>query len=247
MNRADPTGQGFSFGFCGLFGLLPCDVFGFGSGAWEPLNEGPGLCDIQVAFARGKKGSNCGGAAWATEIRAAYEDHPAPAPPAICTAATGLAPDSVLAVQTVMGENSDFLIGRTSYRPSDTSGSPTGPQITESTVLAENLYMFSVLVNRSGTQGFPGTIGTVATQPGQFAGYFGGALKYSSAVRSTPSSALCDNLTNVVRAMTSVLNTGSLLARSYLFWKAIDQGRGVLHVFKPGDLYVAGTAFGTVN
>ena len=33
----------------------------------------------------------------------------------------------------------------------------------------------------------------------------------------------------------------------YLYWKAINQGGGVMHKFHKGDIYVANTAFGTIN
>lgn len=172
---------------------------------------------------------------------------PKPPPPPSCSVWKGLAPDSVSAVQTVMGENSDYLIGHKSYLPDDTSGSPTGSVITSGTVAVEDVLMFSVFVNRTGTQGFPGTIGAVATQAGQFAGYAGGIIKYNAATASAPGSALCNDLTDVIQGMGYVFANGSQLPSPYLYWKAIDQGKGNFHVFKTGDIYIANTAFGISN
>ncbi len=76
VNRTDATGQAFSFtlGFCGSYGSLPCDVFGFGRSS-EPGNGiiGYGPCDVQVAFVAGQKKSNCGGSAWVDAVLAVFE------------------------------------------------------------------------------------------------------------------------------------------------------------------------------
>ncbi len=111
--------------------------------------------------------------------------------------------------------------------------------------------MFSVLVNRTQTAGFASTIDAFAVQSGQFFGYnsgpSGGRTKYNAALQSAGGTPLCDDLTDVVTAMNYVLGNGSQLGSRYLYWKAINQGKGRLHKHHPGDIYVANTAFGTVN
>ena len=103
--------------------------------------------------------------------------------------------------------------------------------------------------NRTHTKGFPGTIGAVASRPGQFLGYSqaGGIAKFNAAVTSSEGSVLCNDLTDVVNAMENVLTNGSQLGASYLYWKAIDQGKIGFHKYRPGDIYVANTAFGTIH
>jgi hypothetical protein len=115
----------------------------------------------------------------------------------------------------------------------------------------EDKDMFSVFVNRTQTRGYPSTIGAVATQPGKFTGYnnssTGGPAKYYAALNSPVGSSLCDDLTYAVDAMDFVLTNGSQLGPTYLFWKAIWQGGSTMHTYRPGDIYVANTAFGTSN
>jgi hypothetical protein len=167
----------------------------------------------------------------------------------LCTAANGLTPDQTLAVQTVMGENSWYLLGHASYLPGDTRGDPTGPIITASSVFTEDIDMFSVLTNRAAAQN--STIGAVATQPGQFRGYNnspdGGIAKYNAAINSQQGSSPCNDLMEVVNAMNAISQSGSLLPSNYLYWKAIDQGPYGFHYNQPGDIYVANTAFATIN
>jgi RHS repeat-associated protein len=166
----------------------------------------------------------------------------------LCSAANGLSPDQQIAVQTVMGENSWWRLGQLSYLPSDTYGHPTGPTITSPIVFLEDLDMFSVLTNRATAQGT--TIGAVASQPGQFAGYSngknGGITQYNAAINSPQGSSPCNDLTEVVYALDEILRAGSLLPSNYQYWKAILQPGG-LHKYHPGDIYVGNTAFGTVN
>jgi hypothetical protein len=118
-------------------------------------------------------------------------------------------------------------------------------------VYTEDKDMFSVFVNRTQMKGFPSTIGGVATQQGQFLGYnnspTGGIAKYNAALYSPVGSSLCNDLTDDVDALEFVLANGSQLGSSYLFWKAINQGSIGFHKYRPGDVYVANTAFSTVN
>jgi hypothetical protein len=69
----------------------------------------------------------------------------------------------------------------------------------------------------------------VASQANQFGGYsqgpVGGITKYNAAVNSLDRSAPCNDLTDVVNAMNYVLQNGSQLASSYIYWKAINQGK----------------------
>lgn len=171
--------------------------------------------------------------------------------PVPCDVANGITSNQQVAVETIMGENSWYLLGQKSYLPGNTFGNPTGPAITQGSVLTEDVDMFSVLVNRTQAVGYPSSIGAVASQPGQFGGYSagpnGGITKYNAAVSSTLGSSLCNDLMNVVAAMDLVLATGSKLPSNYLFWKAINQGSTGFHKYKPGDIYVANTAFGTSN
>jgi len=148
-----------------------------------------------------------------------------------------------MAVETLMGENSYYLLGRSPY-----AGAPT---VTAGIVSREDVDMFSVLINRTRTRGYPSTIGAVASQANQFGGYsqgpVGGITKYNIALNSLDGSAPCDDLTDIVNAMNYVLQNGSQLASSCIYWKAINQGNGVMHVFQPGDINVGNTAFGTGN
>jgi hypothetical protein len=48
-------------------------------------------------------------------------------------------------------------------------------------------------------------------------------------------------------ALNYVSQNGSVLPSAYLFWKSINQGGGVFHNYKRGDIYVANTAFGIQN
>jgi hypothetical protein len=146
-----------------------------------------------------------------------------------------------------MGENSDYLVGHKAYTPWDTIGNATGLTITSNWVYSEDINMFSVLVNRAATTGYPKTIGAVATEPGAFTGSAAGKAKYLGALGSSSVSSLCNDLTDVVEAMNYVLRDGSQLSAAYLYWKAIDQGNGIMHIYHPGDIYVANTVFGTVN
>jgi hypothetical protein len=164
-----------------------------------------------------------------------------------CDVAAGLSSDALKAVEAVLGENSWYLLGYSSYLPGNVQGSPTGPIISSATVYTEDKDMFSVFENRAQTTGYPSTIGAVATQAGQFLGYSGGIAKYNSAINSPVGSSLCNDLTDVVDALFFVLANGSQLPSGYLFWKAIDQGASGFHKFRPGDIYVANTAFGPVN
>jgi hypothetical protein len=108
--------------------------------------------------------------------------------------------------------------------------------------------MFSVLLNRARYGGaYPDAIGAVAGQNGQFRGLFSGKRKYFAAISSQKGSDLCNDLTDVVGAMNTVLTSGSQLPSNYLFWKAVDQGILGFHRFRQGDRYVANTAFGIVN
>jgi hypothetical protein len=77
-----------------------------------------------------------------------------------CDPAVGLNTGEVAAVQTVLGENSWYLIGHQSY--------------------------VSVFANRTQTKGFPSTIGAVATQPGQFLGYNNSPTGGNSQVQCRP-------------------------------------------------------------
>jgi RHS repeat-associated protein len=103
-----------------------------------------------------------------------------------CDPAVGLNTGEVAAVQTVLGENSWYLIGHQSYAPGDVSGSPSGPTITSAAVYTEDKDMFSVFANRTQTKGFPSTIGAVATQPGQFLGYNNSPTGGNSQVQCRP-------------------------------------------------------------
>jgi hypothetical protein len=105
-----------------------------------------------------------------------------------------------------------------------------------------------VLVNRTNTKGYPSTIGAVATQRGALHGYpEPGITNYNQAINSVEGSSPCNNLTQVVGAMNTISQTGSLLPSNYLYWKAIDQGPFGFHKYQPGDVYVGNTAFGIIN
>ena len=174
-------------------------------------------------------------------------DSSAPPP---CDAAVGLTADQTKAVETVMGENSYWLLGHQSYLPGNTFGAPSGPTITTSMVYTEDVDMFSVFVNRTQSSQFPGTtIGAVASQKGQFLAYSNGTglAKFNGAVSSTSGSSPCDDLTDVIKAMNFVLAKGSQLASNYLYWKGIVQPGRHLHPARAGDIYVAGTVFETSN
>lgn len=241
VNFNDPTGRNAA-----IPGLCPAE-FEF-CGEWRWLDGG---------------GGGGGGAGWDPCWGSYFDPMPNPAcyvpvalpfllgndddGPSLCDAADGLTADQTAAVETVMGENSWYLIGHKSYRPGDTAGNPSGPTITRSTVYTEDVDMFSVLVNRTQTAGFPSTIGAVATQPGQFTGYSAGRTKFNAALASTETSTLCNDLRDFVGAMNNVLTNGSQLAKKYIYWKASDQGGGRLHGYRRGDIYVANTAFGIVN
>jgi hypothetical protein len=71
--------------------------------------------------------------------------------------------------------------------------------------------------------------------------------KYNAALTSSIGSSLCNDLMDDVDALAFVLSNGSQLPASYLHWKAINQGKIGFHKYRPGDIYVANTAFGTVN
>ena len=117
-------------------------------------------------------------------------------------------------------------------------------------VSTEDVDMFSVLVNRTNTKGYPGTIGAAATQKGQSWGTAtarGRDYQVQCGRRVARGSPPCKDLTDVVAAMDYVLTNGSQLSSLYLYWKAINQGGGVIHRFHSGDIYVANTAFGTVD
>jgi hypothetical protein len=217
-------------------------------------------CDdnIQICSNEGGGGGGGGGAAcevWGEAFGPSFlgcfgppEDPPSTFGSAtLCGAANGLTPDQQLAVETVMGENSWYLLGHLSYLPGDSRGNPTGPTITASSVFTEDLDMFSVLANRANTKGYPSTIGAVATQRAQFHGYSNGITLYNDALNSVQGSSPCNDLTGVVDAMNAIFQTGPLLPSNYLYWKAINQGKIGFHQDQPGDLYVANTAFGTIN
>jgi hypothetical protein len=70
---------------------------------------------------------------------------------------------------------------------------------------------------------------------------------YDAAVNSHEGSPGCDDLSEVVAALDYVLENGSQLPKSYLFWKAIKQPGHKLHTHHQGDIYVGNTAFGTSN
>ncbi len=168
-----------------------------------------------------------------------------------CAVGNGLTPDWTLAVETVLGENSYWLLGKASDLPGNILGSSTGPVITASLVKTEDVDMFSVLTNRSNAPHYPGTIGAVATQGAplhpQFGGYSVGIGKFTQANDSAPTSSSCRDLTDVVDALEYVAANGSQLPSNYLFWKAISQPKGQMHIYRPGDIYEAGTAFSTTN
>jgi hypothetical protein len=236
INRLDPTGQIWEI-TCGGFGddgegsaSDDCGFIGF--------NQGCSSVYIMAAIDGMQMPSPC-------------DFLPLPVLPPIsspgCGVAGGLSSDQLKAVDAVLGENSWYLIGQKAYEPGDAQGSPSGPNITASTVYTEDKDMFSVFENRTQTKGFPSTIGAVASQSGQFLGYSAGMAKYNAALTSPIGSSLCNDLTDDVDALAFVLSNGSQLPGSYLYWKAINQGKIGFHKHRPGDIYVANTAFGTVN
>jgi hypothetical protein len=159
-----------------------------------------------------------------------------------CNAANGITADQTVAVETVMGENSNYWLGKTPY--------PNAPTVTAASVYQEDVDMFSVLTNRAQATG--STIGgVILANPQRFSGYStsknGGITQYNAALTSAQGSSPCDDLTAIVSAMNYVSQNGSQLASSYLYWKSINQGNGIYHVPQPGDIDVANTAFGTVN
>ena len=116
-----------------------------------------------------------------------------------CNAASGLTANQTVAVETIMGENSNYLIGRSPY--------PGAPIITGATVYQEDIDMFSVLANRA--QASSSTIGgVIPSYPGQFLGLPGGTSLFNRATVSAQGSALCNDLTAVVGAMNYVLRMG---------------------------------------
>ncbi len=236
MNNIDPNGTDSCLvdAFLGIGCQDPCAA-AFVSGV-DPYNSPCG----------GGSGPGYWGTAAIGAAAAAVAEDALTYVSTLCDAANGLTPDEIIAVETVMGENSWYLLGRASYVPADTRGSPTGPTITPSSVFDEDLDMFSVLTNRAASNA--STIGAVASQPGQFRGYRdGGIAKYNAAINSAKNSSPCNDLTEVVDAMRTIAQTGSLLPSTYIYWKAIDQGHAGFHHYQPGDIYVGNTAFGNVN
>lgn len=162
----------------------------------------------------------------------------------------GLTADQTAAVETVMCENSYWLLGHQSYLPGNAHNSPSGPTTTASMVYTEDVDTFSVFVNRRQSSQFSGTtIGAIASQPAQFLAYSNGTglAKFSAAVDSSSGPSPCNDLTDVVAAVNFVLANGSQLASNYLYWKGIVQPGRHVHPARPGDIYVPGTVFETSN
>jgi len=153
--------------------------------------------------------------------------------------------DEFLEAAVILGENSWYLRGRTSYRPGDKRGHPTGSTITAATVQAEDFFFASVLLNDA-TATHTSISAVIGLHASQFDGLAGGLVKLVASFYAPEGSDLCNDLTDIVEAIKVTNSHGSFLPIGYRYWKAIDQGR-TFHKYQLGDIYVANTAFELVN
>jgi len=114
-----------------------------------------------------------------------------------------------------------------------------------SDVYSEDIAFADVLFNR-----IPNWGGSVSAVVGLHGGQYNtakGVQTLTQALFSDTGSSLCKDFRDSLAAFDYVLNNGSTLPSAYQYWKAIDQGPIGFHQWRPGDIYIANTAFGVVN
>ena len=161
-----------------------------------------------------------------------------------CDAEMPTEADGRAAVATVMGENSYSRIGKQAYSFGDSYKDPSVPVITRDTVRTESQMIVSVLINRSNTRGYGGnTISQAATAKGQFLGYGPGLKLIDEALTKKNGDPLCERLRWTIDVVSSVLANPAAYATPYFNFKAVVNEDNVVRRARPGEFWVAGTAF----
>lgn len=108
-------------------------------------------------------------------------------------------------VDTILGEESpQYVESHNQYQYGDTLGSPTGPEITNSTLDSEAYLIASSMVNRGFQRGLP--LRQVVAQPRQYTSYTGDTARIHAALRSPNGSAACMMLNRAAAALASAMN-----------------------------------------
>jgi RHS repeat-associated protein len=146
------------------------------------------------------------------------------------------------ATAVLLGEDSWVFIGQNEYRNGDSLDKPTGPEITDVTVIAEEYLMLNAILNLA--QANSRTTLEQINTPGQYAGYDRGK-KFLEAYQNLPfDSSECEHLRTAVATVTDFFTQATVFSHTIMYWRAVVQpGAREPRTQGPEDLRIARTDF----